>query len=390
MISRSNFDQYNQAVEALINEALQATSDQLRAWMLINPDASVAEIREFAKEVMDGMCQVYGEAASSLAAEWYDIEASNAGKVLPVAITETTYNPEQIDKVARYQASKLIAGDIEGFIDRCAEYIENNTKRSLNNTIMANVSRDTGNGVRFARVPTGFETCAFCYMLASRGAVYHSRYTAGEQNHYHRRCDCKIVPGFEDDPDAAIVEGYDPQGMRERMWAIEEQTGLRFGNKADMSALSREMKLRNRQWLLDGTIPRYDSYESKETRAFKYQTKQSTAHHEKELKTAKRIAEYGFDTTFVIDETTVDGRRIGLADLKSGLEIKTLEGATSYNTINGYLKSASKKNAIAIIFDNYENIIKDNEIIKMIQLSRSFSNGSVYIYDQEGKILKIR
>ena len=46
-------------------------------------------------------------------------------------------------------------------------------------------------------------------MLASRGAVYESRKTAGEYDHYHRRCDCKIVPGFEDDRFAEVVEGYD-------------------------------------------------------------------------------------------------------------------------------------------------------------------------------------
>ena len=92
----------------------------------------------------------------------------------------------------------------------------------------------------------------------------------------------------------------------------------------------------------------------------------------------------------IIDEITVDGKQVGLPDLKSGLEIKTLENATSYNTINGYLKSASKKKAQAVIFDNYKNSMEDEILIEMINRSQSFSNGSVYVYTQEGNVLKIR
>ena len=95
-------------------------------------------------------------------------------------------------------------------------------------------------------------------MLSSRGSVYRSRKSAGDQHHYHRRCDCKIVPGFEDDVYAEVVEGYDPKGMGDRMSLIEEQTGLKFGRWKDMSALTEEMKLRDPKWLLDGTIPEVD------------------------------------------------------------------------------------------------------------------------------------
>lgn len=258
MISRADFNAYNEAVSALTDGAAKEAERQISSWIAINPDASVADIRDFAKETLEGLCQVYGEAAASLAAEWYDTQAVAEHAKLPDAITEVTYSPAQIYKVVHYQAQKLVDGDMQGFASACGEYLENNVKESLNNTIIANAKRDKSAGVRFARVTTGAETCSFCYMLASRGAVYHSRQTAGEFNHYHRRCDCKVVPGFEDDSDSEIVEGYDPKGMRDRMALIEEQTGLKFGNKADMSALSQIMKLHDSQWLLDGTIPDVD------------------------------------------------------------------------------------------------------------------------------------
>lgn len=43
-------------------------------------------------------------------------------------------------------------------------------------------------------MPTGFETYTFCLMIVSRGAVYHTRKSAGEFKHFHRGCDCKVAP----------------------------------------------------------------------------------------------------------------------------------------------------------------------------------------------------
>ncbi len=51
---------------------------------------------------------------------------------------------------------------------------------------------------------SGAETCRFCLMLASRGAVYLSKENAGAVDHYHANCDCKIVPDW-----GGGIEGYD-------------------------------------------------------------------------------------------------------------------------------------------------------------------------------------
>ena len=111
----------------------------------------------------------------------------------------TVYEPGLVDDVARYQVKKLAKEGDAAFARACGEFARNDAFRSLNETIIANVGRDRDEGAMFARVPTGTETCAFCLMLASRGAVYHSRKTAGEFKHFHRNCDCKVVPSFEVD-----------------------------------------------------------------------------------------------------------------------------------------------------------------------------------------------
>ncbi|MDO4854421.1 MAG: hypothetical protein Q4A43_03285 [Coriobacteriia bacterium] len=117
-----------------------------------------------------------------------------------------------------------MAGDLAGFAKACGEYARNDVLRALNETIMANAKRDRSKGVRFARVTTGRETCTFCLMLASRGAVYHSRQSAGEFRHFHRHCDCKVVPGFEDDPMAELVQGHDPKDELRRWQRVENKT----------------------------------------------------------------------------------------------------------------------------------------------------------------------
>lgn len=216
MISSAEFAAYNRAVARIGDKAASDVEASVLAWCRANASASVAEKREAAKLIMDGYIQGYDDIAAEFAAEWYDHRAQKSGVALDQAITMTTYKPESVDDVARYQAKKLAKdGDAE-FAKACGEYARNDAFRSLNETIIANVGRDKDRGARFARVPTGFETCTFCLMLASRGAVYHTRKSAGEWKHFHRGCDCKVVPSFEDDPYAEVVEGVKPRELQER------------------------------------------------------------------------------------------------------------------------------------------------------------------------------
>ena len=224
MIPREQFDAYNRAVANLSDGAQREIESGIWAWLQTDEGraASVAECREYAKGVMSGVIQRYDEAAGSLAAEWYDRQAADSHVKLPSAITATTYDQKTVDETARYQAKRLAKGDLRGFAKYCGELGRNDVLRSLNETIIQNVGRDKRTGVRFARVPTGAETCTFCLMLASRGAVYHTRKTAGEFRHFHRKCDCKVVMGFEDDSDAELVEGVHPEELRDQWWQMEK------------------------------------------------------------------------------------------------------------------------------------------------------------------------
>lgn len=215
MISAAEFAAYNREVARIGDRAAADVESSVLAWCRSHEDATVAEKREAAKLIMEGFVQGYDDVAAEFAAQWYDRRAEQVGAMLEQAVTMTTYGPDSVDAVARYQAKKLAKGGDAAFAKACGEFARDDAFRSLNETIIANVGRDKDKGVRFARVPTGFETCTFCLMLASRGAVYHTRKTAGEFKHFHRRCDCKIVPGFGDDPDAELVEGVLPEELYE-------------------------------------------------------------------------------------------------------------------------------------------------------------------------------
>lgn len=239
MISRNEFDAYNKAVEQIGNKAASDVESSVLNWCSQNPAASVAEKREAAKLIMEGYVQGYDDIASEFAAEWYDHRAKSEGISLDQAITMAVYSPEKSDTVARYQARKLAKGGDAAFAKACGEYARNDALRSLNETIIANVGRDRDKGARFARVPAGAETCTFCLMLASRGAVYHSRKTAGEFKHFHRNCDCKVVPGFEDNPDAELVEGIKPGEMRDQWWKFEKIDATEGLSSAERNKLKR-------------------------------------------------------------------------------------------------------------------------------------------------------
>ena len=75
---------------------------------------------------------------------------------------------------------------------------------------MANIANDPTRP-RWARVPRGSVTCAFCTMLAGRGFVYTSEEAAGGGlgNRYHNHCDCEPVPSWGE----AKLSGYDPEKL---------------------------------------------------------------------------------------------------------------------------------------------------------------------------------
>lgn len=77
--------------------------------------------------------------------------------------------------------------------------------------------------VRYARVPVGVETCAWCLMTAGLGFWYMTEEAA---SHTHFHCDCQIIPSIGGTD--MRIRGYDPTVGRD-MWR-NSASRLRSGN----------------------------------------------------------------------------------------------------------------------------------------------------------------
>lgn len=165
-------------------------------------------------ELMEVICGISAEQCAALSATFYDAICEAQTGAIAGAATYASHDGAATGKAVRSFATDLVKADqdIDGYIGKCMDRVSYESKRAAGETIMRNASK-SGGKVKYARVPTGAETCQFCLMLASRGFVYANKWKAGEGSHYHANCDCAIVPSF----DGSGVEGYDPD-QYEDMW----------------------------------------------------------------------------------------------------------------------------------------------------------------------------
>ena len=149
--------------------------------------------------------------AAQASADLYDaIREASVGQRLG-ATAASGYDPAATDGAVRAFVQKVVDGkEIEVFNRLVLSRVDYELRRASNYCVTANGARDPLRP-RYARVPTGAETCDFCLMLASRGFVYHSTSSAAV-DHTHDSCDCRVIQGYPGDE----VEGYDPQAIYDR------------------------------------------------------------------------------------------------------------------------------------------------------------------------------
>ena len=157
-------------------------------------------------------CGASASVASRLAAEFYDgLRASFGIKDGFAAEVAQTWVPAATEGATRaFVAEYVQDGDAEKFVEKCIGRLSAETRKSANKCIERNAKRDPKRP-KWARVPTGADTCEFCIMLASRGFVYGDEELA---SHAHANCDCVCVPSW--DKKNPALEGYDPDAYYEQ------------------------------------------------------------------------------------------------------------------------------------------------------------------------------
>ena len=213
-IPRSYVENYSKALNVVSDKARAALVDALSE---IDYSADVADVRNAVIAIMQPACGASSTMAARLAADFYDglrarfgIDDGFKAEVDSQRVQEAT------EGAVRAFAQDLVDDKpIEQFVGKCADRIDYETRRAANECVAANAKRDPKKP-RWARIPTGAETCQFCIMLASRGFVYHSEETA---SHAHANCNCVITPSWDKSP---LAQGYDPDEYYDR-WKHPEK-----------------------------------------------------------------------------------------------------------------------------------------------------------------------
>lgn len=272
-IPSSRLDAYTNALNAQQRAAFDFMQTALRTFAEINGVGDIELLREFAQQSMIACIKQFGGAAASVACSAYDVTMGELGIDVPPSQVSNTVSESRIEATVDYALRELTPKTFDAFARKMAERAYNDVGKAANLTTIANAERDYRKGVRYARVPTGKETCGFCLMLASRGFVYKSEKSAGDMgfgfNRFHDRCDCRVVAGDEstqvDDYDPGWYQrvyadaraAVDPEAIRRRMRGEDAA----IVNKRITDSICNEINKRSREWAWGGSAPAHDGGE---------------------------------------------------------------------------------------------------------------------------------
>ena len=178
-------------LQALLGELQARTAADAAAWWARLPrDATRAEITAHLAHALDTLARGHGDLADEVGqafvAAYRELTATPT-KTPPVGSHRAS--PQTLAALADEVADLLAAGDTPRaeakFMRQADSLVSNRARDAVRNSAKAA-------GRRYARVPN-HGACRFCRMLATRGAVYHSRESAGAGDRFHANCRCTIV-----------------------------------------------------------------------------------------------------------------------------------------------------------------------------------------------------
>lgn len=255
-----NKSAYYANIAAQQKAARQFVETSLRAFYKLNPNTNSQEFKDYATQILSQAFRDYGDQAAVVACQEYDSTMKELGfNVAPADISNDFVSKASVENSVRYFNNQLNNGnlDFDGFVKAMVSKANDHALRAANKTIVANAERlrDRKAGVRYARVPTGKETCGFCLMLASRGFVYATKATAGDigrlYNYYHDFCDCTVIAGTY----GTVIDGYDPNWYYEVYRDARKTAGVR-NSTLELNKVVNEINRRKREWAWFGEEPK--------------------------------------------------------------------------------------------------------------------------------------
>lgn len=168
------------------------------------------QVREAMLAGFPVLVERYGDVAAAAAAEFYEEARAAAIGGNYQALLSAVGDVEELRRLLLWGMQSLPeTGVTQSVSSKLGGILQQQVVNRSRDTILLNVKKDPEKP-RWARVPTGAKTCAFCMLLASRGFEYSTRESAGS-NKFHTHCDCAIVPGWGENP---RVRGYKPEKFK--------------------------------------------------------------------------------------------------------------------------------------------------------------------------------
>ena len=372
-LTQRELNRYRKEVDTAADSAGSYVLDAMEAFLHVYPDADTAAMRNLVIEILQTSLPNFCDAAATLSADLFDEIAESLGIDVETQLYDTI-DYDKVEQKVRYFAKFLNDGDTERFKREVTDVTRYYVKRSAFENMRENCK---GQKIKWARVPSGFETCSFCFMLASRGFVYGSEKLAKIAQRtgdtYHTNCDCIIIPGFEDEygNPRVKIDGYDPEAMYQN-WlkcaetvSVDTSDGVRKWTEDDVKAVMKEVATRDWHWLYTGETP-----------VIKFKPaslEESVSKRPHELETAKRLSENGIKSVFVVDtrkwrDESGQEYSVGLPDLDGGIELKALLKAEGKGAVDGALRDAGRKEGVEIcVIDNSWKKLDDDVVRKEIE-----------------------
>lgn len=229
--TRSEIDSYQTVIDSLSTVAF----GQLKTLMIGLDDPNPILYRDRLLAAYPDLVLPFTDAAGQVSAQWYLELRSEAGVKARFDPPSIPAPPQQqLEAGVRYALSPLFQP--QRFIGSDAlSLLAGFTQRMIANagreTISASTAAETTR-TYWQRVPRP-GCCAFCGLMASRGAVYRSQDTA--ESHYHDFCRCVAAPRF---PDAD--NGY--------LDAVEQRFSDQYKEVATEVGGSRDLKATLSEW----------------------------------------------------------------------------------------------------------------------------------------------
>lgn len=237
MVERESIERYRLASAELSSRVNAELAAYFAALDLSRPEA----VRDALLEFTPLLVTEYGQSAAALAMEWYEqlrFESGEDSAFIVAAPPTASAAAEKVGETVRFLAGQLWTPNPASMLSGLSSSTDKYVKQYGRDTIAWNADRE---GVRFARVPTGAKTCAWCLMLASRDAVYLSKESAGDVGSgygdgFHGFCDCEVVRIAKE---SDYPEGYLPDNYYAMYEDARKAAGS--GDIKDITAAARRL-----------------------------------------------------------------------------------------------------------------------------------------------------